>query len=91
MIVWLVVGVACVALIAAVFGAKKLRAPEPIMWQFGHFTNTRPGIRGHTVWEDEDEVVEYDDWRYWIRVKPNPGINVPLLGYWSRANGRKRR
>ncbi len=67
-----------------------LRSGQPILWQFGRFTNTRLGIHGHAVWSDEPEVVEYDDWRWWIRVKPNPGINLPVLGYWSRANGRKR-
>jgi len=59
------------------------------MWQFGKFVNTRPGVKNHEYWEDEPDVVEFTDFKYWIRFKPNPGFNLPILGYWSKAKGRK--
>ena len=59
------------------------------MWQFGHFVNTRPGLQERGLPVDEPEIVEYDDYRYWIRVRPNPGVNLPLLGYYSRQKGRR--
>lgn len=41
-------------------------------------------------WADEPDVVTFRDYRYWIRLRPNPGFNLPLVGYWSKAHGRKR-
>lgn len=62
---------------------------KPIIWQFGRFINTRPGVQGHEVWSDEPYVVEFVDFKYWIRLRPNPGFNLPILGYWSQSKGRK--
>lgn len=79
------------ALALAVLAIHRLRKPGMAILQWGRFTNTRPGIRGHKVWSDEAEVVEYVDYRYWIRLRPNPGFNLPRpLGYWSRSRGRQR-
>lgn len=61
-----------------------------LILQFGKFTNTRPGLKGHPALDDEPDVVEFDDYRWWVRLTPNPGFNLPLLGYWSRARGRQR-
>lgn len=49
-----------------------------------------PADAGFDGWADEPDVVEYDDFKYWLRVRPNPGLNLPILGYWSRGRGRKR-
>jgi hypothetical protein len=68
--------------------AKKSR--HPLMLQWGRFSNSRPGIKGHKIWSDEPDVVSYEDFKYWLRFSPNPGINLPLIGYWSKARGRRR-
>jgi len=60
-----------------------------MLLQWGKFTNKRAGIKDNANWSDEPEVVEFDDFRYWIRTSPNPGFNLPVLGYWSKAKGRK--
>jgi len=62
---------------------------KAIIWQFSPFTNTRPGIKNNDNWQDEPDVVEFQDFRYWIRLRPNPGFNLPILGYWSESKGRK--
>lgn len=59
------------------------------IWQWGKFTNTRPGLKNHPELDDEPDEVEYVDYRYWIRLRPNPGFKLPLLGYWSRHYGRR--
>lgn len=76
--------------------ARKTR--HPLMLQWGRFINKRPGLSGNggapddpRTRDDEPEVVEFEDWKWWIRFRPNPGINLPVIGYWSRANGRRRR
>lgn len=95
-------------LIEALIAAGSLAAPglayvrahktrHPLMLQWGHFVNTRPGLPGNGGAPDdprtrdpEPDVVQFDDWKYWLRLKPNFGVNLPLVGYWSRANGRRR-
>lgn len=72
-----------------------------VMWQFGRFTNVRPGIKAHRFepenpdntdgWTDEPDEVEFTDYRYWIRLKPNPGFNIPIVGYYSEENGYARK
>lgn len=61
-----------------------------MLLQWGRFINSRPGIVDHLRFDDEPPVVEFEDFRYWIRTRPNPGFNLPALGYWSRARGRRR-
>lgn len=65
------------------------KTKKAILWQFGKFINTRPGLKGSDQWHDEPDVVEFVDYKYWIRLRPNPGFNLPVLGYWSQAKGRK--
>lgn len=60
------------------------------MWQFGKVEATRPGLKNHPRWQDEGEEVHYIDYKYWIRLSPNPGFNLPVLGYWSKHRGRRR-
>lgn len=66
------------------------RTPRILVCQWGKFINQRPGIKGHEFWADEPDTVEFEDFRYWIRLRPNPGFNLPLIGYWSKARGRNR-
>lgn len=75
---------------ALFFAVRRLRRPQSIIFQFGKFENERLGIKGHAFWEDEPDIVKYTDYKYWVRIKPNPGINLPKIGYWSKARGRKR-
>jgi hypothetical protein len=70
--------------------AEIQRYPRMILLQWGKFTNTRLGIKGHRNWTDEPDIVEYPDFKYWVRLKPNPGFNLPKIGYYSRAKGRNR-
>ncbi len=41
-------------------------------------------------WEDEPDIVDFVDYRYWLRLKPNFGFNFPLIGYWSHRRGHKK-
>lgn len=75
---------------AALAFARAHKTRHPLMLQWGRFINRRDGIKGHPNWSDEPDVVEYVDFKWWIRLRPNPGINLPAIGYWSRANGRRR-
>lgn len=92
--------------LGAYFGFKRLQrsvkeSNRLLMWQFGKFTNTRPGLKGHRFehndpdsedgWADEPDIVEFEDYHYWIRLKPNWGFNLPLIGYYSEANGYARK
>jgi hypothetical protein len=70
--------------------AKARRTRHPLMLQWGQFVNTRRGLVNPALGINEPPVVEYEDFKYWLRLRPNPGINVPLIGYWSRARGRSR-
>lgn len=89
MIVGLSIGLFLLLAILTAGSGRFTRAP--LMGQWGRFVATRPGLRGSEQWEDEPELVEYENFKWWIRIKPNPGINLPLIGYWSKASGRKRR
>lgn len=79
-----------VILVAAGALVWRLRQPRSLILQWGKFVNERPGIKGHAFWTDEPDIVQFQDYRYWIRLKPNPGVNLPVLGYWSKARGRHR-
>lgn len=68
----------------------RVRQPKILMFQWGKFNNSRLGLKGHKFWADEEDIVQYQDFRYWVRVKPNPGFKVPVLGYWSKAKGRNK-
>jgi hypothetical protein len=68
---------------------RKKTANKALIWQFGAYTAYRPGIKNNANWEDEPDIVEYTDYKYWIRLRPNPGVNLPVFGYWSKAKGRK--
>lgn len=61
------------------------------IWQFGKVECSRPGRKDHAYFADEPDEVAYVDYRWWIRLRPNPGFNLPLLGYYSRARGWHRR
>lgn len=61
------------------------------MLQWGRYERTRPGLKGHPEFADEPDEVTVTDYRYWLRLSPNPGFNLPLLGYWSRSRGKRRR
>lgn len=66
-------------------------APSRIrLYQWGKVNASRPGIKNHPKFDDEADEVEYVDYRYWVRLCPNPGFDLPVIGYWSRANGRRR-
>lgn len=75
---------------ALFFAVRRLRQPRALIFQFGKFQNERLGIKSHAFWADEPDIVKYDDYKYWVRIKPNPGINLPVIGYWSKARGRNR-
>jgi len=88
--IYLLVGIA-LGLLVAGLTVRVARSSGPIrMWQFGKIVSTRVGIKGSEVWTDEPDVVEFVDYKYWIRLRPNPGVNLPVLGYWSKSKGRKR-
>jgi hypothetical protein len=70
--------------------AKARRTRHPLMLQWGRFVNTRRGLVNPVLGINEPPVVEYEDFKHWVRLSPNPGINLPVLGYWSRAHGRRR-
>lgn len=70
-------------------GVFRLTRPRSIIWQWGEEVKVRPGSPAHDEFEDEPEEVPYVDYKYWVRLKPNPGINLPVVGYWSKAYGRK--
>ena len=76
---------------AIVAWAKAKRTRRPLMLQWGRFVGERAGTTDPERDIHEDEIVHYEDFRYWLRLSPNPGINLPVIGYWSKANGRKRR
>ena len=79
------------SLLVAVLGSKGIKKRNKLLlFQFGEFVNTRPGIKNHPYWNDESDVVEFVDYKYWIRLYPNPGVNLPVLGYWSKFKGRRR-
>lgn len=82
--------VSIVAVIALSAVVHRLRQPRMWMIQWGKFTNSRSGIKGHRIWADESDVVQFDDYKYWIRFKPNPGVNLPIFGYWSKEKGRSK-
>lgn len=91
----LIAAAGLVAPFVAVVRARRSR--RPLMLQWGHFVNKRPGLPGNggppddpRTRDPEPEVVEFDDWKWWIRIRPNFGVNLPVIGYWSRANGRRR-
>lgn len=81
--------VALVVVGAVGLSVRRVRQPKALMWQFGAFTNTRAGIKQNDNWRDEPDIVEFTDFKYWVRIRPNPGVNLPLVGYWSKAKGRK--
>lgn len=92
LILGIILAFVLVLAVAAAGAARIARTPgPPVMWQFGEFTNHRPGISGHEIWEDEPPIVPYQDFRFWIRLRPNAGFNLPVLGYWSQARGYSRR
>jgi len=74
-----------------IFWRPKVTRSPLMMIQWGAFENVRDGLQNHPYFEDEPEFVHFQDYRYWIRVKSNPGFNVPVIGYWSKHKGRKRR
>jgi len=92
MILYGIFSLALVALLMlVVFWRPKVTRSPLVMIQWGAFTNSRPGVKNHPYVEDEPEFVDFRDYRYWIRVKSNPGFNLPVIGYWSKHRGRRRR
>lgn len=92
LILGIILALVLVLAVAAAGAARIAKRPgRPLMWQFGEFTNYRAGVSGHPVWHDEPPIVPYRDFKYWIRLRPNPGFNLPALGYWSQAHGYSRR
>jgi hypothetical protein len=63
---------------------------KAVIFQWGEFTNFREGIQNSPVHEDESKMVPYQDFKYWIRLHPNKGFNLPGIGYWSQFRGRRR-
>ena len=58
--------------------------------QWGKVERERPGLKNHEYWQDEPDRVPFTDYKYWIRFYPNPGFNIPFLGYWSSDGGKHR-
>ena len=63
------------------------------LWQWGKVTRSRPGLKNHEYFADEPDVVEYTDYKYWIRFTPWSlfGWNIWGLGYFKRGAGWHRR
>lgn len=93
LIISIIFAVLTVALAVGALVAARIatRPGPPVMWQFGAFTNYRAGISGHEYWSDEPAIVPFQDYKFWIRLRPNPGYNLPVLGYWSQARGFQKR
>lgn len=83
-----IVGV--IALVALFFFTRWVRQPGIKIVQWGKFENERVGIKSHAIWADESTKVKFDDYKFWVRFKPNPGVNLPIIGYWSKARGRNK-
>ena len=83
-------GVLVLIFVSLVFFTIWLRKPGIRMIQWGRYISERAGSKGHPMLEDEPDIVQYENYQYWIRCKPNPGISIPVFGYWSKAYGRTR-
>jgi hypothetical protein len=67
-----------------------VRRNKAVIFQWGKFVNSREGVKNSAFHADEDDIVRFTDYKYWIRLFPNRGVNLPLVGYWSKAKGRRR-
>jgi hypothetical protein len=67
-----------------------VRRNKAVIFQFRKFTNQREGVQNSAYHADEPPVVDFVDYKYWIRLFPNRGFNLPLIGYYSEFRGRRR-
>ena len=89
--VFITLAVVAIGFLAFKLGVRYIKTRGKItLFQFGEFTNTREGLKNHPYYPDEPNVVEYRDYKYWVRLYPNPGFNLPKVGYYSQARGRRR-
>jgi len=80
-----------VPLISWQVGTKIIKKQnKAIILQWGRFINTRNGLKNSPFHENEPDIVEFRDFKFWVRLYPNPGFNLPVLGYWSKFRGRRR-
>ena len=82
-------GLALGTCLAVAIRLRRRYRGRAILWQWGRVERVRHGLTGSDVFDDEPATVAYVDFRYWLRLRPNPGWNLPGLGYYSRARGRR--